>query len=271
MTPFGPDPRRACEPIEVPGSDGRRVRADVHGPAGAPTVIVAHGFKGFRAWGFFPWLCERLAAEGLRAVRLDYSHNGVQDRDFDRLDLFLLDTPERHQEDLHALAAVLPGPLGLLGHSRGGTDALLFAAAEPRVQAVVTLAAVASTRAEPPDLEERLRTLGYYPYVNARTGQTMPVARSAFESGRRLDLERAARTLACPVLLVHGAADESVPVADGQRLWEWIPRAERLVLSGTGHTFGAGHPFAGPTHGLARAGAAAADFLRRHLPGLGPP
>ena len=49
--------------FEVVGSGGRPVRAVSHGPQDAPAVLVAHGFKGFKDWGMFPWICERL--EGL--------------------------------------------------------------------------------------------------------------------------------------------------------------------------------------------------------------
>ena len=129
--------------FEVTGSDGRPVRAVQHGHQDAPAILFAHGFKGFRGWGSFPWICERLAEAGLRTIRFDFSHNGVEETDFDRLDLFMLDTPTRHQQDLHALAKHIPGPLGLLGHSRGGGDVILFGAAEPRVKAVATLASIA--------------------------------------------------------------------------------------------------------------------------------
>ena len=79
--------------FEVKGSDGRPVRAVSHGDESAPAVLVAHGFKGFKDWGMFPWLAEQIAEAGLRAIRFDFSHNGVEETDFDRLDLFMLDTP----------------------------------------------------------------------------------------------------------------------------------------------------------------------------------
>jgi len=130
--------------VEFRGSGGLPVRGDLHdaGP-GAPLALVLHGFKGFRRWGFFPWLCERLRAGGVSALRLDFSHNGYGERDFDRLDLFAIDTWTRHQEDLAAVAAALDGrSFAIFGHSRGGADALLFAAREPRVRAIATLAAL---------------------------------------------------------------------------------------------------------------------------------
>jgi pimeloyl-ACP methyl ester carboxylesterase len=253
--------------FEVAGSDGRPVRAVSHGDEHAPAVLVAHGFKGFKDWGMFPWISERLAEAGLRAIRFDFSHNGVEARDFDRLDLFLLDTATRHQQDLRALAEALPGPLGLLGHSRGGGDVILFAASEPRVRCVATLASVSSTVLDVPDAEEHLRGQGYYPFPNARTKQIMPVGRHAFEEGTRHALTAAAAALTCPLLLVHGDADESVPVEAQDRLAAAQPAAHVVRIAGAGHTFGAVHPFQGPSAHLGEALDAVRTFLRQHLPG----
>jgi pimeloyl-ACP methyl ester carboxylesterase len=230
-------------------------------------VLICHGFKGFKDWGMFPWIADRVAEAGLCAVRFDFSHNGVEARDFDRLDLFLLDTYARRQEDLAAVAARFPGPLGLLGHSRGGADALLFAAREPRVACVGTLAGVAHPARFPADVEEVLRARGWYPFRNARTGQTMPVARTAVDDARRRSVERAVGSLGRPLLVLHGSADESVPPEDAADLARWHGAAEVHVLEGAGHAFGAVHPFAGPTGDLERVVRLAVPFLVRHLAG----
>jgi dienelactone hydrolase len=251
--------------FQIEGSDGRTVRAVRHGAATAPAVLIAHGFKGFKDWGMFPWIADRVAEAGLQAIRFDFSHNGVEVTDFDRLDLFMLDTASRHQEDLDALARTIQGPLGVLGHSRGGGDAILFAAREPRVRAVATLAAVATTDARPPDLEAQLREKGYYAYPNARTKQLMPVARHAFEDGARHSIEQSAAALRCPLLLVHGDADESVPLAAQETLAKAQPAADLLTVAGAGHTFGAVHPFQGPTPQLREAVDRITTFFREHL------
>ncbi|MGE0191791.1 MAG: alpha/beta hydrolase family protein [Planctomycetota bacterium] len=256
-----------CRQLAVPGSDGRTVRADVLGPDTAPAVLVLHGFKGFRRWGAFPWVGERLAARGLRAVVVDFSHNGVEEQDFDRLDLFLLDTPRRHQEDLAAVAEALPGPLGVLGHSRGGADALVFAAREPRVRAVVTWAAVAAFPGPTPEQDAALRRNGYVIVPNARTGQAMPVGRPAFEAAERPDVLGEAVARPVPTLAVHGTADESVPVASLERIQSALPHVDGRRIDGAGHTFGAMHPFPGPTGHLQAVTELSVAFLATHLLG----
>ena len=76
------------EAFELPAGDpaaaaaGLRIRGEARIPvrppgATAQGVILCHGFKGFGRWGFFPYLAERLAAEGLTAVTFDFSGSGV--------------------------------------------------------------------------------------------------------------------------------------------------------------------------------------------------
>ena len=59
---------------------GDVIRGDLRIPEGPPprsAVVVVHGFKGFKDWGFFPYTCERLAAAGHSVVSFNMSHNGV--------------------------------------------------------------------------------------------------------------------------------------------------------------------------------------------------
>lgn len=265
----------------IPGSDHRPVRGDLHralvppGRADAPLVICVHGFKGFRAWGFWPHICDRLAAAGLHALRLDYSHNGVERSDFDRLDLFAIDTWTRHQEDLHAVIEAVHAPLGaiatvideagapresggaswpwgaspraigLLGHSRGGADVILHAAHEPRVRAVAAMAPVAHLTRGFED-ESALREFGYFPVPNSRTNQIMPVARTQVDDARRYDvLDSAARIAPRPLLVVHGEGDDAVPISDGEEIVAAHGATTLHRIAGAGHTFGAAHPWAG--------------------------
>jgi len=44
-----------------------------------PAVVVVHGFKGFKDWGMFPRLAERLAQAGFSAVSFNMSGSGVDD------------------------------------------------------------------------------------------------------------------------------------------------------------------------------------------------
>lgn len=246
----------------------------VAGPA--PTVVIAHGFKAFMGWGMFPWIADRLADAGFAAIRFDFSHNGANEEgEFTRLDLFEANTYSREQVDLgdvlDAVAAgaepfggrCRPDRIGLLGHSRGGGGVILKAAADPRVSAVATMAAIASTDRFPPEAREIAERDGSYPIPNARTGQAMPVGLAAFEDAARHDIAGSAGSLQQPLFVVHGDADESVSIEDGRRLQG--AGGTLLEIPGATHTFGAVHPFAGPTPHLEQAVDAIAGFFRTAL------
>jgi len=276
----------------VPGADGLAVKGDLYLPRGIsapPLVVGLHGFKGFKDWGFFPWLGRTLADAGLCVALINFSHCGIErpgDR-FDRLDLFEKDTWGKRLADVLAVlgaaqeaklttkAAPNPARLGLMGHSMGGGVALLTAAKDGRVRSVVTLAGVASaTRFDGPDLRDQLKAFGHVKVSNARTGQEMRVGQSYFEeldnNPAAFDVCAAAAQVTLPWLLVHGGDDESVPLDEAHELLDHANKnaiqgenVKLLTLDGTGHTFGASHPFGFPSAHLEQAAAAAsAHFLR---------
>ena len=65
-----------------------------------------------------------------------------------------------------------------------------------------------------------------------------------------LDILAAASRLAAPLLVIHGEADESVPIAEARAIAQAAgKRAQLRTLPGEGHTFGLTHPFRGMTPG----------------------
>ena len=259
------------------------------GPGPHPVVVCCHGFKGFKDWGFHPWLGARLAEAGLAALHFNFSRNGVRaaDGDIEDLDAFRSNTLSIERDDLDTvLNAVLSGAIdpsldasrfGLLGHSRGGGIALLGASERPEAKALVTWAAVShfDRIADEAALAEWRRT-GVFEVVNSRTGQKLPMGvaflADVLANLARLDLSAAARRLAVAWLLIHGTADPTVPFEEARELHATSAGGARLLaLDGAGHTFGAAHPFAGPTPDLETAiGATLAHFrtaLAEDVPG----
>ncbi len=69
------------------------------------TVVICHGFKGFAHFSFFPYLAEKLAEAGYRAVTFDFSGSGVgEDREtFTNRNAFTHNTYLQELEDLDAV------------------------------------------------------------------------------------------------------------------------------------------------------------------------
>jgi pimeloyl-ACP methyl ester carboxylesterase len=140
------------------------------------------------------------------------------------------------------------------------------------VGAVVTCSAVSHFSRYNEKQIEQWRNQGYYEVINQRTGQVMRLGLELLEDieanhDGRLSIERAVRSLDRPLLVIHGEDDESVPSAEAREIISWSDpdRSELLLLKGTGHTFGAVHPYAGKTAAFETVLNRTSAFLSKHL------
>jgi pimeloyl-ACP methyl ester carboxylesterase len=250
-----------------------------HPHASVPTVLIGHGFKGFKDWGMFPPFAERLARAGFATISFNVSGSGVDDDGrFSYPDRFGHNSFTREVDDVRAVLAALdkgelgvprPSSVGMVGHSRGGGIATLVAAENERIAALVTWAAIATVHRWNEDDRRAWRARGRHDVVNTRTGEVLPVYLDVLDdlvaNAESLSIEAAAARVRAPWLIVHGDADETVALAEANRLGAANPAAERLVVGGAGHTFGAVHPFAGSTPALEQVFDGSVRFLSRHL------
>jgi len=267
----------------LPGALGEiliDVRTVSRGAPG-PAVVILHGFKGFKDFAMFPPFAERLARAGFTAVSFNTSGSGVDDDgNFTLPERFGHNTASAEVADLLAVIGALdagtlqvatPTSIGVVGHSRGGGTAILGAARNPRIAALVTWAAICSFVRWDTAVRAAWREEGQVPILNTRTGQSLPLYTDLLDDLERnaaasLDVEGRSAELRIPWLIVHGTADESVPFTEAESLARAQPAARLLAIDGAGHGFGAIHPFAGPTPALERVFDESLAWFSRHLP-----
>jgi uncharacterized protein len=230
-----------------------------------PAIVIAHGFKGFKDWGMFPPLADRLARAGFATVAFNASGSGVDDAgEFVWPERFGHNTYSAELRDLGRLmdalvrgelGVVAPSTIGLVGHSRGGGVAVLHAAKDRRVQALVTWSSISSVERWSPHEVAEWRGKGVKEILNTRTGQSLPLFTDVLDdvernAGRSLDILGAAGRLQIPWLIVHGAEDEAVSHLESSalRAASALPTTRLLAIEGAGHTFGAGHPWDAQKH-----------------------
>lgn len=248
-----------------------------------PAVVVIHGFKGFKDWGMFPVMAERLAKAGLSVVSVNMSGSGVDDAgDFSLPDNFTRNTYSDELEDITRIVAATragtplgfapPSSVGLLGHSRGGGMAILAATRDSGLRSLVTWAAIASIDRWSDEAKASWRRRGHVDITNARTGQIIPLGTAILDDIARnangaLDITAAAKKVVIPWLIIHGENDESVPAEDGKTLAAASGRSTTrlMVVPETGHTFGATHPLTGVPDALDRVMGETVGWFSRYL------
>ena len=214
----------------------RHLFCDLEQPIGGArgTVLIAHGFKGYKDYGMFPRLSRVVAGAGWGAVRFNFSHSGMtrNSETFERPDLFALDTWNAQVRDLNALVeAVRAGalttvqssdPILLFGHSRGGLASILAAGRGLAVDGVVSLAAPADPCRLSDEHVQQLSEGRAVDVVSDRTGQTLLIGPqflheiNADRPGH--DVLEMAGAMTMPLVVVHGAEDSTVPVEDGRAI-----------------------------------------------------
>lgn len=235
-------------------------------------VVIVHGFKGFKDWGFFPWVAQRLFEHRLAVCRFNMSRSGIGEdpETFDRLDLFEDDTYSAQLADLrtvvaHAQEQAPRLPTFLLGHSRGGGVAILGAADVANLHGVAAWSPISRCDRWDEATKRDWRERGHLEQLNTRTKQIMRMSTRIlddYEANRdRLDIVAAARALTVPLLVVHGGRDESVPVEEGRLLASLNDRASFLTIARASHTFNAIHPLVHVPFELVIAAESTAHFV----------
>ena len=274
---FRLNPDRAVieSPFKVRNESGDGIAGDLRyaeGGTGLPLLIICHGFTAHKDWGPFPYFGRRFAALGFASAVFNFSHNGMGpgSRRFTELEKFSRNTIGKELEDIRALlraaeegtygaGRIDPSRIGIVGHSRGGGVAILSASREPRIRGVAAWATVATFHRYTRHQRDAWERQGFLPVtvrgLRTRLKFGIEVLRDLEANREVYDLPRAVRALKVPLLLVHGAADVSVRPAEAESLYTVADRSktEFVVLEGTGHAFGAKHPY--------RSGTPAVDHL----------
>lgn len=262
-------------PFEYDMEPGRTIRGNVHlagrGKPPKATIVMVHGFKGFKDWGMFPYVAERLS-ETFDVIRFNLSRNGVGPSltDFDELEKFGRQTFTGDLEDINSVLASIragalpmegarqPSPenLILLGHSRGAGEAMVLALDQPNAITGV-VAWNGSTRFESMFGDAALRAMreeGIAYIENARTKQRMPLERVIAEdldtNTERFHIVGRISSLQVPLALIQGTEDFRNLQQGSELLIEANPYIPWIRIPGGDHTFNAKHPWQGTTEPL---------------------
>ena len=216
----------------------RGERLDYTFVAGRPgqkdVVVITHGVTGQRDRPLAGDLAAALTAAEIAVVQFSFSGNGASEGRFEDA------TPTKEILDQGSILDAFAGwRVACVGHSMGGAVSLLRASRDPRIAALVSLAGMVHVH------QFMQRHFGHLRPGDAMLGKpACPWNRNLEEDARRIgSLTDVARGLHIPWLLVHGTADELVPLQDSVDARAAAGgRPELVTLAGADHRFTGAHP-----------------------------
>lgn len=217
---------------------GGRLAGVLHLPPGTANgfgVILCHGMESSKESLKHLRLGESLSRAGFTVLRFDFTGAGESSGDFESI------TCTRQVEDLAAAHELMRerglARVGVVGSSMGGTTALVYAGAAEGVAAVATLAAPFDPRELlerdfPPKAIELWRAQGFIGFNGRR------LTTDFLEEALTIDVAAAVALIECPVLVIQGDADATVPAAQAAALHGALPAEKELcILPGADHRF----------------------------------
>ncbi len=253
--------RPVLSPFQLVNSHGDRIFGDLRHPNGegkAPLLIVCHSFMAFKEWGFFPYSAQWLAQQGFAVITFNFSLNGV-DGNSNRItlfDKFARNTFTRELEDLACVVdAVVAGELGndvcdtarigILGHSRGGGIAIVYAANDERIKALTTWSAISTFDRWSHHQKSLWRQNGFLPLAKDSAVSPLKLGPDILQDveGHRdaLDIRAAAGSIDALWLILHGREDVTVKSHEAEILFEASVkhRTKLVILDHVNHLYNA--------------------------------
>lgn len=211
--------------VTLTTSDGIALAAWYTAPLNGAVVLVAHGHAAARS----PEIYAMYASNGYGVLAWDARAHGASGGDFTTLGYY-----ERFDAGAAlAYAQAQPGVehVVMWGQSMGGATAILTAAEQPAIEAVIVDSAF-TTLAE--TINTAVPIAVFRPFIR-------PFAEA--EAGISVDLVRPidaiTRIAPRPVFIIHGAADTVVPPDSGPRLYAAAGEPKSLwVIAGARHVGG---------------------------------
>ena len=207
-----------------------------HGDKSDRLVILGHGVTGDKDRPLLVAVAEGLAAAGWSCLRVSFAGNGHSEGDFRAA------TISRESEDLQDLIAQLPGNqrIAYIGHSMGGAVGVKTAAANARIEVVISLAGMVRSASF------CRREFGMVtPDQGFMWDEPMfPLSQAYVDDLYQIgDLFSDVARLHQPLLLIHGTTDDVVFPEDSIDAHQAAQEPKRLVLiDGAQHSFDDHYP-----------------------------
>jgi len=198
-------------------------------------IILAHGFTSNKGRVRYIEIGNALTREGYAFLRFDFCGSGESDEDEI--------TVKNQIDDLKSAIKFVKDKgyvsIGLLGESLGG---LIVAEVYPDYkEEIKCLGLVAPvTQGKTPDLYDEpeiqieVQKKGFY--LKHKDGKIFRVPKKYIEERKNVNQKKLLSKIKCPVLIIHGSEDTTVPPKHSKEAMKYLPKDSRLeIIKGADH------------------------------------
>ncbi|MEM9283910.1 MAG: alpha/beta fold hydrolase [Verrucomicrobiota bacterium] len=221
--------------LEILNSSKEQLDYEFHGD---PTdtsllVIIGHGVTGNKDRPWAVGLSDALEAEGFNALRFSFSGNGESEGKFEDC------TVSKEVKDLKAIVDAAEDEgyhrICYMGHSMGAAVGVLSAAKDERIELLVSLSGMVETakfcETEFGDVKPGKG--------NMWDEEGCPLSKAFVDDMNKISsVKGKTEKIEIPWLILHGDADDVVPVEEGQEMYgaAYEPK-ELVILEGVDHVY----------------------------------
>lgn len=223
---------------------GERLMGRLLDTGSEDAVVLCHGYVANMGMCRFPLVAAQLAAAGISSFRFDHAC-AIYSKS-ERKGPFRMGNHEEECQDMRAAVDFVHSQgkrvVCLLGHSKGGTNSVMFASRHHDVPKIVNLAGRFKCREGTlqrfgADILERLAKEKAIPRKE-QWGEWV-MTEEDFMGRVGLDMEGMARSIPPTVcmLCLHGTADTTIPYQESELCASVVPNSRLILVEGADHNF----------------------------------
>eukprot|EP00249_Psilotum_nudum_P015549 c25386_g1_i1 orf=401-1270(-) len=228
--------------IAIPNAAGELLVGVLNDTGSDELIVFCHGFRSSKEISILTTIATPLLAMGLSTFRFDFSGNGESEGEFQYGNYW------KEVEDLRSVVLhwVRQGRLmrAIVGHSKGGNAALLYASKYQDVCRVVNISGrLALERGMEKRLGEnfsqQIEVVGFLDVKDKSGNVEYRVTKESLQERLNTNMKQAASAIPkdCRVLTVHGSEDAVVTVEDAYEFNKIIPNHTLQIVDGADHVF----------------------------------
>lgn len=226
-----------------------------------PLIIILHGFKASKNWGFFPLLTKSIAKQVGIALIFDFSRNGKPDKNyyFRQANKFANNTITRQIEDLKVvidkfkkyelisyerLNKIWDGRIFLLGHSLGAGIAFLYTYFYNNIDRISAWAPIGLLNRYSERQKQMWKDKGYLEFQINQTRQILRInvdyLMDIENNIEKYSISNAVKNLNIQLQIIYGKEDLTITKIEADLIKKNINQqmASIHLIKNTGHTFG---------------------------------